>query len=868
MSCVYAHLWDDVVPEVGKKLGRLGRKLAEPQLVEDRPVVRQLLDHRLGVDYSLLTVNLSTRDGRRGAELILNRGVWRKAPHNHRHLAGAYVREGKCTLIFTEEKLEKALWSQLGLAFRVRSVKDAATASKRLSRLLAPHEGMVFGSVEKVSESEGRIEYRMTTPYRTYHVLVCQSLPEEFGIDLKKACDGTNFCNQQLFADVKGVLPETVAWNERADFTALLPCGLGKGHVQVVHQHHLGPYDLIILDPKTEVRATNRHCCLLGILSTKHARKHVWTDNQMITNLLLWSPGFLDRRVDEFTQTVRDAIGSPAAFEQLLEMQAEQRMEHDSEEEPDFSQLADLYKVLVLDHPELEFDMRRHPALFRRAFGLFRTKLLDLQKLRIPLTGQAVAHYATVDWSALLSGEFDLSLITPLLGKGEVYIPGLLKPGEEKTVYLLRQPSAPREVVRMTAVCTPELVHAYGRHGAYIVFNVYDVDEKLAVLGGGDQDDAIIVLYGEDAITLLDRTVPFINTLFGGFKKSLPVQAPAVKDPDLTLGPGTCLSLMQAFEAVTPIGFFVNRLMWFTYLICLRQKKEFSFLQFADLRPLAPSLEDIIDANNKTASVVVGLSEALDEFDQSVQQVPGFLHDRFPKYRKWKDNPIDQFISRTRSKINDLEKEITPDEQQRLEYIISYPDRKDGKLVKISDTVKKAYNQTFFQARDKEDIQALKLMMSKEVDFLEQGQRPKPDRQGRRRDQKVYDYLTHCHHNLARLLDSGKYRVLPSLLNATASIASKAAGVAALTALETAPEHQRVPGIACLMSHLWNPRYAYSDSLLWSNELAPWTIKAIRHAHYTAHGKEIELEQLRSWYASLCPYCGTDSEGHLCSFAA
>jgi len=461
------------LPRAGLRLQLTIRELEDGQLeiTEQHVPTRPYLDHVLGEDYIVVTSNSKVWFQRAVVGMEPTIAGW--------SVAAGYFKTGWVTLFLTPGRKE-FLWARDKLGLLVEGNLDKAF--KYVKRLYAPYQAHTFVPVSDV-------KYRII----------------EYDGDLGRVLEGAVLIRHSAANKWFG---GNIKVGEILKFTALTVEGMVKGHALVLPDSRLS-YDFVSYEIKREVRSTSGEM-FVGMIG--RAIGHDWarTDIQSLTNFELAS--FFHEETRAFLDEVETHIMDPEWLREKLAVYAT------LDDDPDAGQTAmKLVQALKQFDNPLEF-----PFMKRSIINTFLKMMTDPGRGRV-ITHKAIKRYLFPDMTAFNhKGEF-MGEGSGVLGHASVFAGSNV----EGDVVFHRQPNAEGEYYPAVAIVSEKLAELEGHALFYSVADLKEAAYMLEVLGGGDNDDGVIVWYDPDVVEhFLDLPMVDPDKRFGNPEKKDVVEIP------------------------------------------------------------------------------------------------------------------------------------------------------------------------------------------------------------------------------------------------------------------------------------------------------------------------------------------------------
>lgn len=289
---------------------------------------------------------------------------------------------------------------------------------------------------------------------------------------------------------------------------------LGKGH-----SHRVGDIgaDIVIYGPKKLVGLKNDKFCFMSL-----GELHAGSPNlemQSVTNFKLYG------LAKELARKCCRYIHDTAHDEKLLRRAILSTVIGKENEEDLYDPAAEdnfvMRKAVMRDISLFAF-----PGLYRRAVRFMTRRVLQFERFRIPMnlhesTSVAIIKYASMQPVVILDNG-DIDMERSLLGENECCIPDL-PAGIRVVVY--RQPNENTNAHWfLTNIHVPEYMAIKGKS---VCFLGRQVQKLLGRLGGGDMDDALIVIYDAVWVKHFEDLAAYPES-----DKLVPVEVPAYVDMD------------------------------------------------------------------------------------------------------------------------------------------------------------------------------------------------------------------------------------------------------------------------------------------------------------------------------------------------
>lgn len=535
-----------------------------------------------------------------------------------------------------------------GLDISVSKNEDMFKESKYLRRVLAHHEGVEFGTV--LTENKAGNEMMVNLCGNIHRVQFRDFTSSEFGpLD-----DGAH---PITYTAARRIIGPSCQVGDGFQITILTPRGLAKGHMIVVPDTTLpSGISMVLIGMKSLLKSTG-NLFSFGVLGTLHAFEDVWTDAQSWQTLNLHPFAFewAEKMYHEFQLAIQD--------EDQVRLMLASALKKETVKNPDTGELE---PISYLNEPwrlakmlraekwyDLGLEVTKIPGALRSVNRLFKDLILQMtgddkkRRIRIKIPKNvAWARYIIVDPTAY---DPETGMIDPsrgVLDHGEAYMSGKVGP-----CYMYRRPIAHKdEKYRLTLKDEPRLRLYAG--SPFIIVSAKDIAWVLSILGGGDQDDCVVVLFGPKVVAHLDRLAAYRDNgeAFSLSKAKKP--ANMFTQGAVRYTQNAFLGVMRnAYDQPLSLGDCVNRIMVFNALDDLGMSDG-----VLDLSHISRKLEVIIDAIVKEGDDTTELHNLFGKFFETLQdkQVPEFLLHRVPKSKREKFNitgfksPMDVELDRIR----------------------------------------------------------------------------------------------------------------------------------------------------------------------------------------------------------------------------
>jgi hypothetical protein len=589
--------------------------------------VRDLLENRCNEDYVVLSVeNFDNAKDYITGGYLWEGHLW--------HVAIGVVREGGTVLILTETEHDMVKFLEgMGLAVRINSKAAGNSAAKYLKRALAHHEVWWEGTTlqtEQVALTnytyrpiKGLVKEEITGT--VYHVKF-QDVGRVFKILVRAddpATDGCSHISVKMLKDLGYFTPwgAVAKAGYLAAITALTSVGEIKGHALAVNRkvQSCNNYDAVLIGNKKMLVACDDRFAF-GVLQTREGHNEVFTDVQSVIHFMLEK--FLHGwAIEDFSQIGQWVIEGKAKL-------------------PETTTLG---KVVALGSKIPGFSASLLPKMVMKFYDLKEARINDTHDIRIRIP-DAFSRYAIVDPNIIKAdGSTDVRLAK--LTGDQVYVNGLTQ-----RIASHRQPNGHcQEMCLATAVDVADL--GWLRNSGVIVFAPLHGIQSLSRMGGGDQDDNLIIYIRLEVVAHFEALAAYP-------KAERPTKADATKEaPTPTpYNHDLLVSICKVKAEQKGIGYYVNKLMVFHYWWDLSSRDAKFQPVFNALFPLFAlgwGLEEIIDSVVKTGADLSHWDDFLDHFIESCKFCPRFLARRMAaQLQKGEcelvDTPMDMVLANIR----------------------------------------------------------------------------------------------------------------------------------------------------------------------------------------------------------------------------
>ena len=605
-------------------------------------------------DFITMSVDIKDLEGLNKASKVLVHGT--EIPGKGKFFpttGGYYLADGEMTLFGLRTPFVN-FYSAAGLKSKVDgSAQQFNRQAKYVKRLMSHHnEGMFFGQTVRHEGTISRVQMHADGEFIQIKTLPCQVGRDGHLLNDGMALITVSALEMATRTVVDGLVQPGIQAKpgDGFSFTALYTQA-DKGHMVVVSDiapdGEVWDADMYLFGNRKFLAAVNDHF-IFGLLNKLKIRQQLYTDLQSVINYKLTDfiyPWALKQ--DQNYRTQLETGANQGSYENMVNQSSGLGLEEDPFLPTQIIRMGRQINMPLMPHLVPRAFKREAAKLSRKYEQMALLSNRDGIRIEVP-EDQGTALYAMVDISAFDHKGF-VHEDRGVLASGACYVDG-----REGKCFTHRQPNGQGEFKGMSM--ENPLFYIGFENSPFIFISAASIGEALMILGGGDQDDSLIVYFGSEMVshfeTLTQKVMPQ--------EEKKPAVSPFNRFGSLGSFTTTCFisMLKKKHQETATLGAVINRLMLWAYLKSIGRLGN-----VYDLSLLNDRLEEVIDMFVKDNANMGWLDIETKAFDVSLAgaELP-LWHGRksseytMMKYAKigvtWFQSPLDVELDKIRGLVD------------------------------------------------------------------------------------------------------------------------------------------------------------------------------------------------------------------------